>query len=191
MEQEKLLKKIAGILHKLDIPYIITGGVAVVIWGRPRFTADIDIVIELMPGKIRQLAEELLQVDKDVYVDRASIQNAIQRQGEFNFIHSSSGLKVDFWVLKNDQFDKERMKRRIKEVIAGIPVFITTPEDLILIKLMWYQKTESTRQLEDIESIITIQKKLDWRYLQKWANIQSTATILESVKKKIKKHETF
>lgn len=36
---EKLLCKIAEILEKLRIPYIITGGFAVAVWGRPRFTA--------------------------------------------------------------------------------------------------------------------------------------------------------
>ena len=42
-----LLIRIVEILNKLEIPYIVTGGIAVLIWGRPRFTANIDIVIQL------------------------------------------------------------------------------------------------------------------------------------------------
>src|SRR3989338_1438556 len=102
MEQEKLLQEIAKILDKLNIPYIITGGIAVVVWGRPRFTADIDIVVELAPSKLDKLATELLKVDKDVYVDKKSMQRALLNKGEFNFIHSGSGNKVDFWILKNN-----------------------------------------------------------------------------------------
>jgi hypothetical protein len=40
----ELLIEIAKILDKLKIPYLVTGGIAVLIWGRPRFTADIDII---------------------------------------------------------------------------------------------------------------------------------------------------
>ncbi len=47
IDPRHLLINIARILKQLKIPYIITGGMAVLIWGRPRFTADIDIVVEL------------------------------------------------------------------------------------------------------------------------------------------------
>lgn len=181
MEQEELLKKIGWILAELKIPYIITGGIAVVVWGRPRFTADIDIVVELTSQKIDQLARMLLDIDKDVYVDKSSIKEALEKKGEFNFIHSASGLKVDFWILKNDDFDRERIKRRIRKKIGGQTLYFSSPEDLILIKLQWYKKTESTRQLEDIESILKIQKKLDLKYLKKWAKVQSTYSVLKSV----------
>lgn len=184
MEQEELLKKLAGILHKLDIPYIITGGVAVVIWGRPRFTADIDVVIELIPEKLDTLAEELLAIEKDVYLDKEMMRRALERKGEFNFIHPGSGLKVDFWMLKNTAFDRERIKRRIKKKLAKTNLFFISPEDLILSKLLWYKENESTRQLEDIESVLRIQKRLDWRYLKRWARDHSTLNILESLRQK-------
>jgi hypothetical protein len=181
MEQEDLLKKLGWILKRLKIPYIITGGIAVVIWGRLRFTADIDVVVELAPQKISQLAKMLLDIDKYSYVDEFAIKRALERKGEFNFIHSGSGLKVDFWILKDDNFDRERIKRRIHKKIGGQTLYFSSPEDLILIKLQWYKKTESTRQLEDIESILKIQKKLDLNYIKRWAKIQSTAKILKSL----------
>ena len=183
MEQEELLRKISEILKSLDIPYIITGGIAVVVWGRPRFTADIDIVIELLPQKLDALAKSLLEIDKEVYVDEQMMRLALEKKGEFNFIHPAAGLKVDFWIMKNDEFDKSRMRRRVKKKVAGVPINISSPEDLILVKLLWYKETKSTRQLEDIESILTIQKKLDWKYLQKWAKTHSTSKILEKLRK--------
>ena len=186
MEQEELLRKIAGILEELEIPYIITGGIAVVVWGRPRFTADIDIVIELLPKKLGFLAEKLLKIDKEVYVDREAMQHALESRGEFNFIHPGAGLKVDFWILRNNAFDRERMKRKIIKKMAGTNISLTSPEDLILIKLLWYKESESTRQLEDVESILKIQKKLDWKYLKKWAKTHSTLTILNTLWRKIK-----
>ncbi|KKW20785.1 MAG: hypothetical protein UY64_C0037G0001 [Parcubacteria group bacterium GW2011_GWA1_51_12] len=181
MEQEKLLADIAAILHRLQIPYLITGGVAVVVWGRPRFTADIDLVVEIAPRKLAPLASALRAIDKDVYLDERMMQKALETQGEFNFIHPASGLKVDFWVLTRSMFDKERMRRRVRRRFIGSNIYLSSPEDLILIKLLWYKKTESTRQLEDIESVIQIQKKLNWRYMWKWAKLQGTYHILKQL----------
>ncbi len=185
MEQEKLLADIAAILHRLEIPYLITGGVAVVVWGRPRFTAD--IVIELAPQKLGRLAHALRKVGKDVYLDERAIQRALKKQGEFNFIHPSSGLKVDFWILTRSAFDRERMRRRVRRRFVGSNIYLSSPEDLILMKLLWYKETESTRQLEDVESIMQIQKKLDWRYLRKWSKIHKTENIINALRKRVKK----
>jgi len=185
MEQEELLFRIGKILNKLRIPYIITGGVAVVVWGRPRFTADIDVVIELVSQKIDEIFSELRKIDKNIYIRKKMIEDALKRKGEFNLIHPASGVKIDFWILKDEPFDKSRIKRRIFKKIAGKKLYFCSPEDLILIKLQWYKKTKSTRQLEDIESILAIQKKLDWKYLKKWAKVQSTLTILKSLRSKI------
>ena len=178
MEQEELLKKLAQILKKLKIQYIVTGGIAVVAWGRPRFTADIDVVIELIPQKLNKLADELLKIDKEVYIDKLSMERALEQKREFNFIHPASGLKIDFWILKDNAFDKERIRRKIKKKIGNTFVYLASPEDLILSKLLWYKMSESTRQLEDIESVLKIQKKLDMWYIKKWAKIHSTDKIL-------------
>lgn len=187
-EQEELLSKIANILNSLDIPYVVTGGIAVTIWGRPRFTADIDIAVELISSKLDKLAEELLKIDKDVYVDKRAMRDALARRGEFNFIHLASGLKVDFWILKGEPFDVEEMKRRISRKITQTDVFLISPEDLILRKLLWYKESESDRQLEDIESVLKRQKRLDLRYIKKWAKKQSTIKIFENLLKKIRKN---
>ena len=187
MEQEKLLRSIGRALGKLEIPYLITGGIAVVVWGRPRFTADIDVVIELLPKKANRLAGELEKIDKEIRVDRDQIYDALRRRGEFNFIHPASGLKVDFWLLKDEPFDRERMRRRIIRRIANQTLYFSSPEDLILVKLMWHKESQSTRQLEDIESILRIQKKLDMRYIKKWAASQTTLQTFRSLVQRMKK----
>ena len=66
---EELLCAIAKILKELKIPYVITGGFAVAIWGRPRFTADIDIIVELLDKHIQDLVKKLLSLDKGSYID--------------------------------------------------------------------------------------------------------------------------
>lgn len=182
--EEKLLRQVASILEKLDIPYGITGGFAVVVWGRPRFTADIDIVVALKPEKIKILVEELLKTDPRGYVDEDAAKEAVFRQSSFNFIHPASGLKIDFIVIGDQPYNLEQMKRRVARDFAGQTIFFISPENLILNKLLWYKEGKSTKQMEDIESVIKIQKKLDWKYIKKWAKIQSTEDILEVLKKR-------
>jgi hypothetical protein len=165
-----LLVDVSSILQKLKIPYIITGGMAVLIWGRPRFTADIDIVVELRLENVDKLTKALLMLGKANYIDKEMIKDALRHGGEFNFIHGETGIKVDFWVLGKQPFELIRIKRGIARNILGKKVYFTSPEDLILSKLEWHQKTQSTRHLEDIQSVLEVSsKKLDMKYLKKWA----------------------
>ncbi len=168
MEIEDLLTKIADILKDLKIPYIITGGIAVSVWGRPRYTADIDIVVEMIPRNINPFAKKLLTVDKDVYILEEAMQKALENKGEFNFIHPQSGLKVDFWVV-GDNFEKQKIKRGIYKKIDDKKVCFSSPEDLILSKLRWYKISPSDRHIDDIKSVLKISAKiLDRKYLKKW-----------------------
>lgn len=184
METMELLLKIARILEKIKIPYIITGGIAVSVWGRVRYTADIDIVVELLDKNIPLLAKELLAIDKDVYVDKEAMLNALKNKGEFNFIHPQSRLKVDFWIVKND-FNKQEIKRAIPRNIDGQEINFVSPEDLILSKLLWYKLSNSTRQIEDIESVLKI-SKVDLDYINREAEKQSTVDILKKIIKDMK-----
>ncbi|OGZ33264.1 MAG: hypothetical protein A2174_03190 [Candidatus Portnoybacteria bacterium RBG_13_41_18] len=180
MENQRLLVRLAKIFDKLKIPYFITGGIATVIWGRPRFTADIDIVIQLVANKLDQLALALFKIDKDVYLDKSMMAEALRQQGEFNFIYPRSGLKVDFWILKNTPIERVRLKRRVAKKIGGRIVYFSSPEDLILSKLLWYKETHSTRQLEDIESVLRISgSKINMRYLKTWADQLNVLEILD------------
>ena len=179
---EELLCKIASILGKLNIPYIITGGMAVAVWGRPRFTADIDVVVKLVAKNIPLLAKTLAKIDKDVYIDEEAIQDAFTQKGEFNFIHPQSGLKVDFWISKESSYNKLVIERGVRKKIRRQKINFISPEDLILSKLIWYKENSSSRHLEDIESILKI-SKVNSAYLEKWTNRQSTLKNLRKILK--------
>lgn len=140
-------------------------------WGRVRFTADIDIILELRREDAGALENALRRLGKAGYIDQETMLQAIDNSGEFNFIDGDSGVKVDFWILKkNDIFDVVRLKKRKERIIEGQKVYFISPEDLILSKLQWYKKSNSSRHLEDIESIFKISgDKLDTAYLKKWA----------------------
>ena len=171
IDPRQLLVKVAKILDGLDIPYVVTGGMAVTIWGRVRFTADIDMVIGLKTNDINTLASELLKLSEFGYVDRDAMREALANQGEFNFIEGDSGIKVDFWVKP----DFPELNRRVAKDILGQRVYFVSPEDLILSKLRWYKISPSSRHIEDIESILKISGEIiDKDYLLEQSRKQDT-----------------
>lgn len=181
LDPTALLVKVAKILEDLKIPYMVTGGMAVIAWGRIRTTADIDIVIELELKNVNNLVAALSAIGKGNYVDKNMIEEALKYKSEFNFIHGETGMKVDFWI-SSDYFDSSFLKRRIGKDILGQKVYFISPEDLILRKLQWYAQSQSTRHLEDIESVLKVSgKKLDINYLKTWAKkLDQSDTLLKA-----------
>lgn len=170
MEYDEFLAALSKILEEKKRPYYVTGGFAVSVWGRPRATFDIDIVMMIRGEDVPTVASALRTLGKDMYVDEQMMKAEIRKQGEFNIIHPESGLKVDFWVLKEDAFSKSCLARRVAKVIRGQKVYFISPEDLVLSKLQWYARTESSRHLEDVESVFKIfGEQLDRKYLKEWA----------------------
>lgn len=184
MEAENLLIKVTQALENLKIPYLVTGGIAVAAWGRVRATFDIDIVIEIEKEKISPLVESFKKISPAGYADEEMVKDALREEMEFNFIDSETGLKVDFWVRKDNEFSKNEFARRIPKEISGQEIYFISPEDLILRKLQWYKMGKISKHLEDVESVLKI-SKVDLNYIKNWAKKQSTIKILEEILKQI------
>lgn len=182
IDPRQLLAKTVDVLDKLNIAYMVTGGIAVFVWGRPRFTADIDIVVELEDKDVNSLASALLGISEFGYVDKDAIREAFANREGFNFIDGSSGIKVDFWVVNKNSPEIKSFKRRIAKNIVGRQVYFISPEDLILRKLVWFRESKSSRHIEDAQSILKISDKIiDKRYLKKTAMKLDVATELEDL----------
>src|SRR3989344_2321862 len=182
MDFEELVVAVAKILDRIKIPYAITGGYALAYMGRLRTTFDIDTIIELPHAKIDPLVTALGKISDVSCIDKSMVIRAVERQGEFNFIHPDSGIKVDFWVQGRDSYAELKLKRRRARSIGGYKVFFVSPEDLILAKLVWHKASGSEQQLRDVQSVILMQKKLNWPHLWKWSKRQGTATLLKKLK---------
>lgn len=180
-----LLVQIAKILDNLKISYIVSGGMAVFVWGRPRFTADIDIVIEIKETNLMRLQSALQALGEAGYIDINMMKDALKNHREFNFIDGVTGVKVDFYIVKKDNFSISCFKRGRKKEIAGYKVNFISPEDLILIKLKWHKESGSTKQLEDAESILKISEDiLDMEYLNVWTEKLEVREIFDNILKK-------
>ncbi len=77
--------------------------------------------------------------------------------------------KQIFIILKNEPFRQTEFERRIKIDFEGTEIYIVSPEDLLLSKLIWIQQLQSPIQMEDIQNLALVQN-LDWGYIRTWLN---------------------
>ena len=185
MEQHELLLYAVKRFEKLKIPYLITGAVASIAYGEPRFTNDIDIVADIKLGQVE--AFKSCFPEDEFYLEADSIKNAIDRRRQFNIIHPSSGLKVDVIISKGDSFDQSRF-RRVKKlnVSEKDSANFAAPEDVIIKKLEYFKKSGSDRHLRDIKSMLKISAEIiDHTYISSWAEKFDVMEIWEDIQKKL------
>lgn len=183
-DQEQLLKEITSFLEKAKIPYMVTGSLSVIFYGRPRSSHDIDFVIEAKAKDLEKIKEAFKQLPDEFLKDIGDIENAVLNRKSFNLLHLPTYLKLDFWLLKDDKFDKERFGRRKNIKVFGQKMSFASPEDTILMKLLWYKETKIEKHLIDAAFVYQIQEKnLDKQYLKVWTKKQKTQKFLEELRK--------
>ncbi|HSG71814.1 MAG TPA: hypothetical protein VLA12_15470 [Planctomycetaceae bacterium] len=168
MPQSELLNRAVTVLEGAGIPYMVTGSLASSAQGEPRSTHDIDLVVDLNVGQINTLLAAFPA--PEYYLSEASIQEAIRDRRMFNLLELSTGDKIDFWIVTDDEYDQTRFARRIKDEIDGIIVDVSTPEDTILMKLRWAKSSGgSEKQYHDALRVYEVQSQLlDTAYMLQW-----------------------
>jgi hypothetical protein len=179
MGETDVIKKIIKDIEKAKIPYLISGGFAVNVWGRIRTTHDLDVIIAITSKDIKALKK--IFVPDEFYFSEEAAKDAVLSKGTFNVIHHETGLKIDFWILQDDIFGKSQIRRRVRTKFLGQPIYFISPEDLILIKLKWYKESESDRHFFDALSVYQTQKRLNKKYLKKWSELLNVSQIFNKL----------
>lgn len=180
--QSEVLYQVLDALDSLEIPYMVTGSFASNFWGRPRFTHDADLVVEILPEKAEALARLL---EGNFYAPGFAIREAAERRGHFNVICLTQPFKVDLWMRKETPYDRERFGRRRQVEMLGRRVWIASPEDTILSKLDWYRISPTlSQQFQDALGVYEIQEpNLDQTYLDHWASELGVADLLADIRR--------
>ena len=93
MQELDILKIVLERLNKAGIKYMLTGSVALAHYVQPRMTRDTDIVVELA----LEDADKIYGLFKsDFYIDRESVNEAINQQTSFNIIYNALGCQESF-----------------------------------------------------------------------------------------------
>ena len=156
---------IAGLARRLRdrrLPFMLIGGQAVLLHGRPRLTEDIDVTLGTGPDgwrPVREICDELaltpLPEDLEAFVRETFVLPAR---------HLETGMRVDF-IFSTTPYERQAIQRAVGVELEGVSVPFATAEDLILHKLF----AARPRDVEDAAGVVRRKgRDLDWSYLERW-----------------------
>lgn len=167
------LRLVIEALNAAGVEYLIGGAIAEWAWGEPRATQDLDLVVKIPIKSINKLSKELEKRDMLIPAE-IILDNILEDRADIpiNAIHLHSGLKADLYpVREGDELRQSAFQRR-EHVDFGPPigkVYIHSPEDLILYKLIYFGLSQQSKHSRDIAAILKSKKDtLDVEYIEQW-----------------------
>jgi hypothetical protein len=154
-DQAQAFGGVIDVLEAAGATYAIWGGMAVVAYGEPRYTQDMDILLSptgLLVGRMVQRFEET-----HYHVDEQAVQQALMAGGYFNVIHLYYHIKTDFYVPTEPTLRTMITERVYLPFDEARRAAYVTPASVIVAKLRAYADSQSTRHLDDVASIIRTQ----------------------------------
>jgi len=169
----KNLLKFLRIIESIPLEYMVTGSVASILYGKPRLTQDMDVVV-VFP--LQQIGKFTKLFDTEEYYcpppEAIAEEIKLRDSGHLNVIDQSTGFKIDLYPVEGDPLAQWGLKNRKKvELIAGEEVWVAPPEYVILKKMAYYKEGGSQKHLDDIKGMIEVSPELiDRKTIQTWAD---------------------
>jgi len=159
-------------LESLGFDYMITGGVASVIYGDPRFTRDIDLILELREADAGGLLDAF-SPDDFYRPPLEALREEIRRPrlGHFNIIHQGTALRADVYLLGDDPLHAWAFERRVRIPLEDdLAIWLAPPEYVVVRKLQYYKESGSDRHLRDVSAILEISgQRIEMLEVEGWA----------------------
>jgi hypothetical protein len=157
MQKLNLFQIFISRLNKLGVRYMITGSVASMIYGEPRLTHDIDLVIELNQDDAERFAdafpiEEFYCPPSEVI----GVEAGRHQRGHFNLIHHETGFKADSYLAGKEKLHRWALNNRKSIDMENETFWIAPVEYVILRKLEYYREGGSEKHLRDIAGILSV-----------------------------------
>ena len=177
MPEPDLIELFVSPLKSEGIRYFISGSVAAMLYGEPRVTHDIDLVVFFRATDIAKLPK--IYPAPEFYVPPAEViatEMARQRHGCFNVIHADSSLKADFFTANRDEFHAWAFRNLKKYSARGIEISLAPLEYVIVRKLEYFREGGSDKHLRDIRGILNISgEQINRADLDEWIQRQGVA----------------
>ncbi|MBO9361658.1 MAG: hypothetical protein J7452_05590 [Thermoflexus sp.] len=140
---------------------MIIGGVAASLLGRPRLTADVDVIMLL---SVEELPELIAAAEEEGLTPRIQDAEDFARHHYVLLLrHRNSGIPVDI-SLGMLSFEKEAVERSIVYQAGELTLRLPTPEDLIIFKAVAHRPQD----LLDIQALVKAHPNLDRERIERW-----------------------
>lgn len=153
---EELVRCLGDVIESvtsLGVPYVVVGGIASSVLGRPRFTHDIDLLVR--PEDARAILRELRRRGFETE----------ERAPHWLFKAHRDGVETDliFRSTGDIYLDDDVLAHAVEGTFAGHRIPLMSREDLIVSKALAHQE-HSPRHWHDALALIAADE-LDWDYL--------------------------
>ena len=157
MPELDLFKIFIARLNRLNVPYMITGSVASIMYGEPRLTHDIDLVIELHSSDVERFCDDFpLEEFYCPPPEVIRVEIGRPQRGHFNLIHHETGFKADIYVYGRDELHPWALQNRQEIAVEEEPFWLAPIEYVILRKLEYYREGGSDKHLRDIAAMLSV-----------------------------------
>lgn len=152
-----LVRLFVAPLNRAGIEYMVTGGLAAVLYGHPRLTLDVDLVIRFASRDATAFAA-LWPADAFYCPPLEVIAEEIGRtaHGHFNVIHQESAMRADVYVAGVDELNAWALQHRTVRPVEEEAVQFAPIESVIVSKLRYFQMGGSDRHLRDIARMMEV-----------------------------------
>jgi hypothetical protein len=163
----RVLRDLIAVLDRLSIDYAIMGGIAVRAYGLPRATFDVDVTISIDRTRLPTFYEAIEEAGYTVpetYLNGWVDQVAGMPLVKFRLYLEGRGIDVDVFLAESE-YQKNLLERRRRHVAEKTDLWLISPEDLILLKLI----AGRPRDIADVQDVLLAQGGLDSAYMRRWA----------------------
>jgi len=161
MQAPDLARIFIPVFEATGFPYLITGGVGSIIYGEPRLTNDIDIVLWLRPREAERFAEAF--ASGGFYLPPVEVlreEAGRVQHGHFNLVHLDTMLRADVYLAGDDPLQAWGLEQRRRLPLGTIEGWVASPEYIILRKLLFIRDGASGRHLRDIAWMLRVSEAL-------------------------------
>jgi len=136
------------------------------IYGEPRLTLDLDLVVELDVER----AEELLAAfpEAEFYrppLEVVRLECSRDARGHFNLIHGETGMKANVYPVARDALHLWGLAHRRRIGYGPGQLWLAPPEYVILRKLEFWREGRSEKHLRDVRAMLASDLGLDHGFL--------------------------
>jgi hypothetical protein len=158
---ERILKRTSQQLKKASIPYMVIGGQAVLLYGEPRLTRDIDITLGIGLNELGKLKKVIPVVGLKILVKKEK--EFVERNMVLPTMDKKSGIRVDF-IFSFSPYERQAIGRAKDIKLGRTLVRFASLEDVVIHKVV----AGRARDLEDVKSILLKNPVYDSDYIKKW-----------------------
>jgi hypothetical protein len=158
---EEILSRLGAGLERHSLPYMIIGGQAVLLYGEPRLTRDIDITLGVDVDRL----DDLLTLSQELHLIPIpeNLPTFVQETMVLPCLDKSTGIRIDF-IFSYTPYEAQAITRSQRISIMGQAVFFASVEDVIIHKIF----AGRPRDLEDVRILFMKNKNLDLFYIEGW-----------------------